>query len=114
MCGRRRYLPHLTSKESSKRAEAERQALSTTIQGSAADIAKYAMLEMDKRARDLEDVHLVLHVHDELVYEAPKTITKDVVHRLKTSMENCKSLNVPLRAKVKVGKDWGTMSVIDF
>lgn len=97
-----------------KRAEAERQALSTTIQGSAADISKFAMLEMDKRAKALNEVHLVLHIHDELVYEAPKNITKIVVHKLKSSMENCKSLKVPLRAKIKTGKDWGTMSVIDF
>lgn len=98
----------------SKRAEAERQALSTTIQGSAADIAKCAMLEMDKRARTLKNVHLVLHIHDELVYEAPKNITKEVVRTLKSSMENCMSLNVPLQAKLKTGRNWGSMSVTHF
>lgn len=116
--GRRRYLPAITSNDSAKRSKAERQALNTTIQGSAADIAKKAMLEMDKclrdRANTLKNVNLVLHIHDELVYEAPKAVVKDVVRKLKTSMENChKSLDVPLRVKIKIGDDWGTMQVLD-
>lgn len=75
------------------------------------------MLKMDKclqqKMNTWKDVHLVLHVHDELVYEAPKLIVKDVVRELKRSMENSYSLNVPLRVKVKVGNDWGTMHVMD-
>lgn len=73
---------------------------------------------MDKclreRADTFRNVNLVLHIHDELVYEAPKVVVKDVVRKLKSSMENChKSLDVPLRVKVKIGDDWGTMRVID-
>ncbi|XP_037047750.1 DNA polymerase theta isoform X2 [Bradysia coprophila] len=113
--GRRRYLPDITSNNSSKRAKAERQAVNSTIQGSAADIAKIAMLAMDKcvRQKAWKNVNLVLHVHDELVYEAPKGFVNDVVKKLKTSMERSYSLNVPLQVKVKVGHDWGTMQVVE-
>ncbi len=115
--GRRRYLPNITSDDPARRAKAERQAVNSTIQGSAADIAKLAMLEMDKclrqRGHTWKNVNLVLHVHDELVYEAPKSIEKDVVRKLKEKMEKCCSLNVPLRVKVKVGNDYGTMQVVD-
>lgn len=75
------------------------------------------MLEMDKCLRQSEitanSVNLVLHIHDELIYEAPKTISKEVVHKLKASMENCKSLSVPLRVKIQMGSDWGSMRAID-
>lgn len=115
--GRRRYLPDIKSSNSSKKAEAERQALNTTIQGSAADIEKCAMLKMDEclrqKASTFNSVNLVLHVHDELVYESPKIISKEIVKKLKFSMENCKTLKVPLRVKIRIGNDWGTMKVID-
>lgn len=113
--GRRRYLPDISSTNSSKRAKAERQAVNSTIQGSAADIAKMAMLAMEKclQQKGWKNVHLVLHVHDELVYEAPKGFVEDVVKKLKSSMEGCYSLNVPLRVKVKIGHDWGTMQAVE-
>lgn len=115
--GRRRYLPDINSIDSGRRSKAERQAVNSTIQGSAADISKLAMLEMDKclrqRRSTWKNVNLVLHVHDELVYEAPKGMVEDVIRKLKRSMENCFSLNVPLRVKIKSGSDWGTMQVID-
>lgn len=117
IAGRRRYLPNITSNGSSRRGSAERQAVNSTIQGSAADIAKEAMLEMDKCIREKasawKNVHLVLHIHDELVYEAPKALVNEVVHKLKRSMEKCHELAVPLRVKLKTGKDWGSMGVID-
>lgn len=115
--GRRRYLPNITSNGSSRRGSAERQAVNSTIQGSAADIAKEAMLAMDKcirqKASAWKNVQLVLHIHDELVYEAPKALVNEVVNKLKRSMEKCHELTVPLRVKLKTGRDWGTMGVID-
>lgn len=74
-----------------------------------------AMLNMDKciRQKGWKNVNLVLHIHDELVYEAPKGLVNEVVRKLRDSMENCCSMNIPLRVKVKVGGDWGTMQVVE-
>lgn len=117
IAGRRRYVPKITSGNPAKRAKAERQAVNSTIQGSAADIVKMAMLQMDRclrqRANNWRNVKLILHVHDELVYEVPKDIVNDVVRKLKVEMENCWPLRVPLRVKVKVGNNWGAMEVYD-
>lgn len=73
------------------------------------------MLNMDKciRQKGWKNVNLVLHIHDELVYEAPKGSVPDVVKKLKGCMENCYSMNIPLTVKVKVGQDWGTMQVVE-
>lgn len=115
--GRRRYLQHIMSDQPKLRAQAERQAINTTIQGSAADIAKCAMLRMDRCLRQNDSIlsgcNLVLHLHDELIYEAPKNIAKQVAYHLKSSMEKCKSLNVPLDVKLKIGDSWGSMQVVD-
>lgn len=117
MSGRRRYLPDITSHDSARRSKAERQAVNSTIQGTAADISKLAMLAMDKSLGEKngawKSVNLILHVHDELVYEAPIVLVQEVVQKLKRSMENCIALKVPLRVKLKRGSDWGTMQAID-
>lgn len=105
-----------------KRAQAERQAINTTIQGSAADIAKYAILRMERNLLKYQNVlrtnvsndpktsiSLVLHLHDELLYEVPCDKTKLVLKILKSSMENCAKLLVPLKVKLKSGQSWGSM-----
>lgn len=75
------------------------------------------MLAMDeylrRKSSTWTNVNLVLHIHDELVYEAPKMFANEVLQKLKWSMENCRQLNVPLRVKAKIGRDWGTMQVIE-
>lgn len=94
--------------------QAERQAVNTTIQGSAADIAKRAMtLIADHFAEISENMpkkpRLVLHLHDELLYEVPSECLQLVADIVKTTMETCINLSVPLPVKLKSGFSWGTL-----
>lgn len=120
IAGRRRMIPDINAGQSSRKgAQAERQAINTTIQGSAADIAKYAILRMERNllkyqaTLQADAIDLVLHLHDELLYEVPKKKCDKVVKILKSSMENCARLLVPLQVKVKQGKSWGTMQITE-
>lgn len=107
MLGRRRYLPDLTSDNRQRREMAERMALNAPIQGTAADIIKIAMIEVDQRlsAQGLAS-RMILQVHDELVCEvAPGEL--DVVRELVTScMSQAVELDVPLGVSVGVGATW--------
>lgn len=122
IAGRRRYLPFINSNVAAKRSQSERQAINTSIQGSAADIVKYAILRMERNVLKYETslkvnipqdplsyVNLVLHLHDELIYEIPINKDKQLIKILKMSMENCAKLSVPLRLKIKKGLNWGNM-----
>uniref|UniRef100_A0A182MCT4 DNA polymerase theta n=1 Tax=Anopheles culicifacies TaxID=139723 RepID=A0A182MCT4_9DIPT len=115
LTGRRRYLPAISSENAAERAEAERQAVCTTIQGSAADILKNAIVRMRRNlgkyrnVLPLGEIRLVLHMHDELIYEVPRKQLPKVAKILKSSMENCAKLSVPLRVKLKAGSSWGTL-----
>lgn len=121
LTGRRRYLPNLKSENTNDQRQAERQAVNTTIQGSAADIAKHALIRMEKNLLKYEKdlglfsknyVDLVLHLHDELVYEVPADKVMKVAKVLKHSMENCIKLSIPLRVKMKIGRSWGELTEI--
>lgn len=122
IAGRRRYLPFINSVDATKRTQNERQAINTSIQGSAADIVKYAILRMERNISKYEtslkvnipqfplsSVNLVLHLHDELIYEVPIDKDKKLIKILKMSMENCAKLSVPLRVKIKKGLNWGNL-----
>ncbi|XP_055906695.1 DNA polymerase theta [Eupeodes corollae] len=115
--GRRRYLDNINSAESQLKSQAERQAVNSTIQGSAADIAKSAILRMKKNIAKYREkigltsrcVNLVLHLHDELIFEVPEDKAKKVAKVLSITMENCVRLSVPLKVKLKIGKSWGDL-----
>ncbi|XP_055853276.1 DNA polymerase theta [Episyrphus balteatus] len=115
--GRRRYLENINSGESQLKSQAERQAVNSTIQGSAADIAKSAILRMKKNIAKYREkigltsrcVNLVLHLHDELIFEVPEDKAKKVAKVLSITMENCVRLSVPLKVKLKIGKSWGDL-----
>lgn len=112
---RRRYLPSINSDDSSERSKAERQALNSTIQGSASDLVKNAILRMEKniKKKHLEnECQLVLHLHDELFYEVSEMHLKDAAEVLNSSMVNCVTLNVPLMVKIKCGSNWGELKEI--
>ena len=94
------------------KAQAERQAVNTTIQGTAADIAKKAIIQVEKCLTD-NDINLILHIHDELIYEVPINKLKQVIKIIKYNMENCIKLNIPLYVKLKTGNCWGTMTEIN-
>ncbi len=105
--GRRRYLPALKSRNFNQRALAERMAMNTPIQGTAADIIKIAM---NKASDELKAAKLksriLLQVHDELVLEVVDSEIEQVSKLLKDSMENVAQLKVPLLIDINYGKDW--------
>ena len=105
MFGRRRYLPAINSKNFNLRALAERMAMNTPIQGSAADIIKLAMIRAEKNLRGL-DSRIIIQVHDELVLEAKSSELAGVEKILRDAMENVVKLSVPLTVDVHSGTNW--------
>ena len=106
--GRRRYIRTINSQNKTEKAAAERVAVNTPIQGSAADIVKTAMLNLDKRlTAEQNPARLLLQVHDELILECPETEAANAASLVKTEMEQAASLCVPLRVSVELGKRWG-------
>ncbi|WP_165006340.1 MULTISPECIES: DNA polymerase I [unclassified Enterococcus] len=104
---RRRYLPDINSRNYNIRSFAERTAINTPIQGSAADILKIAMIELDKRlkAEGLKAT-MLLQVHDELVFEVPENELETLDKLVSEVMENAVSLHVPLVTDSSWGKTW--------
>ncbi len=105
LLGRRRYLPELTASDRATRGQAERMAVNTPVQGTAADTIKVAMIRLD-RALAGGPARLLLQVHDELVVEAPKKDAKAVAATMKEIMEGAIALDVPLRVDVGIGDNW--------
>jgi DNA polymerase-1 len=108
--GRKRAIPDLLSKNPNLRGFAERTAVNTPLQGTAADLIKVAMLRLDReiRERGLE-AKLLLQVHDELVLEAPENEAETVKSLVKECMENAHAVSVPLEVEVSVGANWRDM-----
>ena len=104
---RRRYLPEINSRNFNLRSFAERTAINTPIQGSAADILKIAMIELNKRMKEagLEAV-MLLQVHDELVFEVPESELETLDKLVKEVMEHAVSLEVPLITDSSWGATW--------
>ncbi len=113
MFNRLRPIPDIQSKNPSVRGFAERTAINSPIQGSAADLIKLAMIRVDQRLRDEKlQALMLLQVHDELVFEAPEEETAVVAKLVKHEMEQVHQLDVPLIADVKAGKNWRDMSTV--
>ena len=107
MFGRRRYLPELTTGNFNTRAFGERVARNMPIQGTAADIIKIAMVNVDRRVKSEGlEARLVLQVHDELIVEAPSCEAMQVAIILQEEMEKAVELEVPLVAQASMGKTW--------
>lgn len=104
---RRRYLPEINASNYNLRSFAERTAMNTPIQGTAADIIKLAMVKMDAeiRERGLRS-RMLLQVHDELVFEVPEDELETMKTLVPNVMESAVELDVPLRADVSVGRNW--------
>jgi DNA polymerase theta len=130
LMGRRRFLSKITAGNSKEKAKAQRQAVNSICQGSAADIIKVAMIKVhsaitngstvgatvdsiDVAMQNFSEIrgrcHLILQVHDELVLEVDPCMVAEAVRLLQTVMENSASLLVPLRTKIKVGQTWGSL-----
>ena len=103
--GHRRYLPELFSKNKFQRMFGERAAVNTIIQGSAAEIIKWAMLKVFSHIRE-RDVFMILQVHDELVFDLPKEDLEWTQEMVKKEMEQAVKLNVPLKVDVHWGKTY--------
>ena len=105
--GRRRYIPELKSSNFNIRSGAERIALNTPIQGTAADLIKLAMIRVEEALnRDFPEAQLLLQVHDELIVECPEAIAPQVAQRISREMESVYPLSIPLTAEAKYGKSW--------
>ena len=105
--GRRRYIPELKSSNFNIRSGAERIALNTPIQGTAADLIKLAMIRVEKALNaHFPEAELLLQVHDELIVECPEAIAPQVAELISNEMQSVAQLNVPLTAEAKTGKSW--------
>ena len=105
--GRRRPIQDLTSQNAAVRAQAERFAVNTVVQGSAADLIKTAMLELHERIRAGRlPLRMLLQVHDELVFESPRAAAADLAAMIRDVMSRALTLRVPLKVDVSWGENW--------
>ncbi|MFC4737528.1 DNA polymerase I [Bacillus daqingensis] len=107
MMNRRRYLPEITSRNFNQRSFAERTAMNTPIQGSAADIIKKAMVDVDAALEEsLLEAVMLLQVHDELIFEVSASQADELSELVSRVMESCVELDVPLKVDADYGKTW--------
>ena len=104
--GRRLYLPEINSSNAMRRKGAERVAINAPMQGTAADIIKRAMIKLDEITRDDPDIHMIMQVHDELVFEVRSEKIAFFSDLIKQHMEAAAELVVPLIVDVGVGENW--------
>ncbi|XP_018911149.2 DNA polymerase theta isoform X3 [Bemisia tabaci] len=118
LAGRYRVLENICHTNPGVRSQAERQAVNSTIQGSAADVAKAAMIKVDTKLRqftqDKNDVtaHLVLQMHDELIYEVSDQYVFEAAKIIESAMTSAVTLSVLLPVKIRSGSSWGSLQAI--
>ncbi len=108
--GRKRAIPNILSRNKVEKAAAERIAINTPVQGSAADIVKKAMIQVEEALTLAGDgAKLLLQVHDELIVECPddEKVIQKTIAVIREKMENAVTLSVPLKVSVEYGKSWG-------
>jgi DNA polymerase-1 len=103
--GRERPIPDMNTRNPSARGFAERTAVNSPLQGTAADLIKLAMIRIDAHLRNLQS-KMLLQVHDELVLEAPEEEAEQVASMVKEEMEGAYKLEIPLVADVGIGPNW--------
>lgn len=107
LLNRRRYLPDIHSDNRRVREFAERNAINTPIQGTAADLIKVAMIKIFNRLKEKKlTTKMIMQVHDELVFEVPKQEIDTVKELVRREMENAIELSVPIKVDVGIGKNW--------
>ena len=105
--GRRRYLPQIRSHNFNERSFAERTAMNTPIQGTAADMIKLAMVNIHRRLRQEPwESKMLLQVHDELIFEGPKAELTALSEMVRREMEEAVPLSVPLKVDLHAGDTW--------
>jgi DNA polymerase I len=109
--GRRRYIPELRSANAAVRGAGERMAINMPIQGAQADLIKLAMIAIDRALQEAGlRSRMVLQVHDELVFEAPRDELDALAPLVRHSMEGAMELIVPIKVEMKVGQNWYEMA----
>ena len=107
LSGRRRYIAGIDSSDRMESQMAERMAVNTPVQGSAADLIKIAMIRIQKRINEENlPLKMMLQVHDELVFECPRDQVEAMAQMVKSEMEGAMELKVPLIASVGFGENW--------
>ncbi len=105
--GRRRYLPQIRSRNFNERSFAERTAMNTPIQGTAADMIKLAMVNVQRRLREEKwESRMLLQVHDELIFEGPKAELAELSMMVQKEMQEAVPLIVPLKVDLHAGDTW--------
>lgn len=108
LMGRERFIPGINSRNKTEKSGAERMAVNTPIQGSAADIVKLAMLKLIHKLKEKNlGSKMILQVHDELIFEVPEDELEIMKEIVKEEMETAVTLSIPLRASVETGRNWG-------
>ena len=105
LLNRRRYIPEINGSDVQSRKGAERIAMNTPVQGTAADIIKIAMIQVDKELEGT-GTNMLLQVHDELVVEAPESDADAIAEQIRSIMSGAFELNVPLKVDVGIGNHW--------
>jgi DNA polymerase-1 len=107
LAGRKRPIPDMHSRNPNARSFAERTAVNTPLQGTAADLIKLAMIRIDHLIqRDKLETRMLLQVHDELVFESPASEAGEIARLVKREMEGVSKLEVPLVADTGIGDNW--------
>ena len=108
LSGRRLYLPKISSSRVNEKRGAERAAINAPMQGTAADIIKTAMIKMSEwiKTQSNGNIRMLMQVHDELVFEVKEELVSEYSKSIKSIMENCYQLSVPLKVDVGIGNNW--------
>ena len=108
LCGRRRELPGLRESNHAMRSFAERAAVNTVIQGTAADMMKIAMIRIHNRLREMPEtnIRLLLQIHDELLFELPTAETPAATELIREEMAGALEMDVPIKVNIATGKTW--------
>jgi DNA polymerase-1 len=105
--GRRLYLNEINAANGLRRQAAERAAINAPLQGSAADIIKKAMIDIDAFLnKEMPEVKMIMQVHDELIFETPKKNSEEVLSIMKNMMEKAVELDIPLIVEAAIGTNW--------
>ena len=112
-CGRRRYIPEVHSPNYQIRQAGERMAVNMPIQGTAADIVKIAMINIDRVMVEKQmRSRMILQVHDELIFEVPKNEMAIIIEIIQDLMPGALDLIVPLKVEIKTGPNWGSLDIL--
>ncbi len=117
LAGRRRFVSKLgAGSTASERSQAERQAVNTTVQGSAADLFKSALANVQRALRDSTiNAYMVMQLHDELILEVEESQLAEAAKTVEKQMKHCwQGFTVKLGVRLKAGLSWGDMANLDF